>query len=73
MAKTDRDVEKEYSVEETVQKLERLIECLKSGKAYEIQVAGERIYVPVHARFNIEHEREGEEEELEFQFKWKNG
>ena len=27
---------------------------------------GERIYVPVRAEYNIEHEREGNEEELNF-------
>ena len=64
-----RDVEKTYSDAETIRKLERLVECMKTGKPYEIQVAGERIYVPVRAVFSIEHEREGDEEELEFQFK----
>jgi amphi-Trp domain-containing protein len=66
----NRDVEKEYSNGETIQKLERLVECMKNGQPYEIQVAGERIYVPVRATFTIEHEVEGNEEELEFQFKW---
>ncbi len=69
-AKKNRDIEKTYSDEETIQKLERLVECMRSGKPYEIQVAGERIYVPVKAVFSIEHERSGKEEELEFQFKW---
>ncbi|MEM1231488.1 MAG: amphi-Trp domain-containing protein [Pseudomonadota bacterium] len=72
MADEDRDVEKAYSNSENIAKLERLVECLKTGKPYEIQVAGERIYVPVSAMFTIEHEREGDEEELEFQFKWTN-
>ena len=67
---SDRDVEKEYSNAENIAKLERLVECMKTGKPYEIQVAGERIYVPVSATFSIEHEREDGEEELEFQFKW---
>ena len=70
MSEADRDVAKEYSDEENIRKLERLIECMKSGEAYEIQVAGERIYVPVRARFSIEHERGDGEEELEFQLKW---
>ena len=68
----DRDVEKRYSDSENIQKLERLIECMKMGKAFEIQVAGKRIYVPVHAGFTIEHEVDGENEELEFQFRWSN-
>jgi len=67
----DRDVEKSYSNAENIKKLERLIDCMKTGKAYEIQVAGERIYVPVGAEFSIEHERDGDEEELEFQFRWR--
>lgn len=68
--KADRDVEKEYNVADTVAKLRRLADCLEQGKPFEIMVAGERIYVPVRARFNIEHEREDGEEELEFQFRW---
>ncbi|MBC2711239.1 MAG: amphi-Trp domain-containing protein [Desulfosarcina sp.] len=70
--KADRDVEKAYSVKQTVAKLRRLAECMETGKPFKIQVAGERISVPATAVFNIEHEREGNGEELEFQFKWKN-
>ncbi|MEM6817295.1 MAG: amphi-Trp domain-containing protein [Pseudomonadota bacterium] len=65
-----RDVEKEYSDDENIRKLERLVDCMKTGKPFEIQVAGERIYVPVRARFTIEHEVGDGEEELEFQFRW---
>ncbi len=68
--KKDRDIEKEYSTKQTVEKLRRLADCLESGKTFQIQIAGERITVPVHATFNIEHEREGDSEEIEFQFKW---
>ena len=71
MSKPNRDVEKEYSNSENIKKLERMIECLKTGKPFEIQVDNERIYVPVDAKFTIEHERGDGEEELEFQFKWK--
>ncbi len=70
--KHDRDIEKEYSVGETVAKLRRLADCLESGKPFEIMIAGERIYVPVRATFNIEHEREDGYEEVEFQFKWQS-
>ncbi len=69
-AKADRDVEKEYSTSQTVAKLRRLADCLESGKPFEIMIDGERIYVPVRARFNIEHERGDGEEEIEFQFVW---
>ncbi|MEE4354514.1 MAG: amphi-Trp domain-containing protein [Desulfatiglans sp.] len=68
--KPDRDVEKTYSVKDTVAKLRRLADCLESGKPFKIQVAGERIRVPAGAVFSIEHEREGNDEEIEFQFKW---
>lgn len=69
--KKDRDIEKGYSNDQIVEKLRRLADCIESGKNFEIQVAGERIYVPARAEFTIEHEREDGDEELEFQFKWK--
>ena len=68
----DRDVEKSYSTKEFVEKLRRFADSLESGEKFEIQIAGERIYVPVRAEFSIEHEREGSEEEIEFQVKWTN-
>lgn len=68
----ERDVEKQYSDAENIRKLERLIECMKAGRPFAIQVAGKRIHVPVDARFTIEHEVQGSEEELEFQLKWSN-
>ena len=68
--KKDRDIEKGYTTSEFVAKLRRLADALESGKKFEIQIAGERIYVPVRAKYNIEHEREGSEEEIEFQIKW---
>ena len=70
--KPDRDIEKVYSTSEFVAKLRRLADALEKGEKFEIQIAGERIYVPVRAEFNIEHEREGDEEEIEFQIKWTN-
>jgi amphi-Trp domain-containing protein len=68
----NRDVERVYSTSEFVSKLRRLADALETGKRFEIQVAGERIYVPARAEFNVEHEREGNEEEIEFQLKWTN-
>ena len=68
--KDDRDIEKGYTTSEFVSKLRRLADALESGDKFEIQIAGERIYVPVRAEYNIEHEREGTEEEIEFQLKW---
>jgi amphi-Trp domain-containing protein len=70
--KQNRDVERVYSTSEFVSKLRRLADALETGERFEIQVAGERIYVPARAEFNVEHEREGNEEEIEFQLKWTN-
>ena len=70
--KQDRDVEGVYSTAEFVSKLRRLADALETGKRFEIQLAGERVYVPARAEFNVEHEREGDEEEIEFQLKWTN-
>lgn len=70
--KLRRDIEKAYSTAEFMAKLRRLADALEKGERFEIQIAGERIYVPVRARFNIEHEREGDDEEIEFQIKWTN-
>jgi amphi-Trp domain-containing protein len=71
MPKADRDVEKHYSRDQIIEKLERLVQCLKTDMPFEIQVAGERLYVPATATFSIEHERGDGEQELEFQLKWK--
>lgn len=69
-AKPERDVEKEYPKAEFVAKLRRLADALEKGDRFEIQIAGERLYVPVRAQFTIEHERSDDEEEIEFQIKW---
>ena len=70
--KSERDIEKVYSNEEFVDKLRRLADAIENDEYFEIQIAGERIYVPIRAEFTIEHEREGDSEEIEFQIKWKN-
>ncbi|MEN8126421.1 MAG: amphi-Trp domain-containing protein [Planctomycetota bacterium] len=70
--KKERDIEKTYTIKQTVQKLRRLADCLEEGKPFRIQIAGERVYIPAKIAFNIEHEREGSSEEVEFQFKWVN-
>lgn len=70
--KKERDIEKAYTTDEFVAKLRRLADDLESGKQFQIQIAGERIYVPVRATYNIEHEREDGAEEIEFQIKWEN-
>ena len=70
--KSDRDIEKKYTKKEFTEKLRRLADAVESGEKFEIQIANERIYVPVRAEFTIEHEREGNSEEVEFQIKWTN-
>lgn len=69
--KAQRDIEKRYSKAEFVEKLRRLADAIELDQRFEIQIAGERIYVPVRAEFTIEHERSRDEEEIEFQIKWK--
>jgi amphi-Trp domain-containing protein len=71
MKKEKRDIEKSYPVKQFVQKLRRLADAIESGKRFQIQIAGERIFVPCDAIFNIEHERGKTDEEIEFQLKWK--
>jgi len=70
--KKDRDIEKNYSKTEFVAKLRRLADAIENDDRFEIQIAGERIYVPKRAVFNIEHERENGMEEIEFQIKWES-
>lgn len=71
MPEAPRDVEKGYSTTEVVAKLRRLADAIETGRPFRIQVAGERIHVPVRAEFTVEHERGSDEEEVEFQLKWK--
>lgn len=70
--KSERDIEKVYDTADYVAKLRRLADALESGDKFEIQIAGERIYVPVRAEYSIEHERGEDEEEIEFQIRWKH-
>ena len=66
------DVEKSYANHEVVGKLRRLADALEQDKTFEIQIAGERIYVPPFAAVEFEYER-GEDgaEEMEIEIKWK--
>lgn len=66
----DRDIEKVYSVTEFTAKLRRLADALDAGEPFEIQVAGERLYIPADASFSVEHERSDGTDELEFQLRW---
>ncbi|WP_220736696.1 amphi-Trp domain-containing protein [Shewanella sp. c952] len=69
-AKPKRDIEKGYTNTEFAAKLRRLADALETGEKFEIQIAGERVYVPVRAEYTVEHERSDDEEEIEFQIKW---
>lgn len=68
--KSERDIEKIYSIKEFVAKLRRLADALENDERFSIQIAGERIYVPTHATISLEHERDEDSEEIEFQLKW---
>jgi len=70
MSKPDRDIEKVYATSEFVAKLRRLADALEAGERFEIQIAGERIHVPVRAEYTVEHERGDGSEEIEFQITW---
>jgi amphi-Trp domain-containing protein len=66
-----RDIEKTYTPAQFAAKLRRLADAVELGQTFTIEVAGERLRIPVGAKFNVEHEREGSVEELEFQLTWK--
>ena len=67
-----RDIEKSYTPKQFADKLRRFADAIEKGNSFSIQIAGERIHVPVRAVYNIEHERSSSEEEIEFQIKWSN-
>ena len=66
----DVDVEKPYDKTDVVAKLRRLADALEQGKAFEIQIAGHRVYMPAYATVEFEYERQGDEEEIEIEMKW---
>ena len=70
MKKNPRDLTRTYSRRQFVEKLRRLADALEQGEGFVIQVAGERLRIPAHTKFNIEHERNGGSNELEFQLLW---
>jgi amphi-Trp domain-containing protein len=70
--KKTTDIEKSYPLPDFIAKLRRLADSLEKSEPFEIQIAGERIYVPIRATYSLEHEREEGQEEIEFQIKWSN-
>lgn len=69
-AQTQVDVEKSYDKADVVAKLRRLADALEQGKAFEIQIAGERVYMPARATVEFEYSREGATEEIEIEISW---
>jgi len=65
------DIENGYSNRENAAKLRRLADALEQEKAFEIQIAGNRIYVPPYAEIEFEYEQNGDEQEIEIEIKWK--
>ena len=70
MSTSDRDLTRTYSRAQFVAKLRRLADSLEAEKSFTIQVAGEKLRIPAHVDFNIEHERTRDGDELEFQLLW---
>lgn len=68
-----RDLTRSYPRAQFAAKLRRLADAIEQTGPFTIQVAGERLRIPAHVEFNIEHERSGTDEELEFQLIWKRG
>lgn len=68
---SDRDVERDCTVESFVDTLRRLADSLEKKEAFRIQVVNKRFTVPGDATLSIEHEVSDGEEELEFQLRWK--
>jgi amphi-Trp domain-containing protein len=66
----DRDVEVSHDLASFVAELRRLADSLEQGEAFTIEVDGEMIAVPPHARMSVAHEREEGDVELEFQLTW---
>ena len=64
------DVEKSYATSQVVAKLRRLADALEAEKTFEIEIAGERIYVPPYAAIEFEYESNPDGEELEIELKW---
>lgn len=69
---TDRDVERDCSVERFVETLRRLADSLESQQAFRIQVANKRFTIPGEAALSIEHEVSEGEEEFELQLRWRS-
>ena len=70
--KKQRDIQRTYTAKQFASKLRRLADAVENDERFRIQVGGERVSVPPHARIAVEHERAGKDEEIEFQIFWTN-
>ncbi|MEL6182830.1 MAG: amphi-Trp domain-containing protein [Myxococcota bacterium] len=68
----ERDIEKEVGRMYFASTLRRIAEAIENNAPIRIQVAGQRLVVPVDAQMNIAHEFEEGTHELEFEFVWSN-
>lgn len=66
-----RDITKTYPLKSFISKIRRLADGLENKHQFTIQIANEKIRVPIDAIVNIEHERSKDSEEIEFQISWK--
>lgn len=68
---SERDVERNCTIESFVETLRRLADALERGESFRIQVQGARFTIPRDAALSIEHEVEDDVEEVELQLRWK--
>lgn len=70
---TERDIEKDVTVDYFVDTLRRLADAIETGESFRIQVAGKRFTVPADAVRIVEHEIDGDAEELALELQWTAG
>ena len=64
-------LKRNISKTEVIDKLRRLADALEQDVTFEIQIDGERIYVPPYAQIEFEYERDSKgNEEIEIELKW---
>ena len=69
--KQEKEIEKCYSGKTAAAKLRRLADSLENNKAFQIQIAGERIHIPPGATVEFEYCLDGADEEVEIEVKWR--
>ena len=69
-APADRDVEVIHDRASFAAEMRRLADALQQGAEVTVDVDGEPVAVPLHARLSVTHEREDGEVELEFVLSW---